>query len=59
MTNRIMELAFQAEVENINVTMNETIPVLLVAGFVTTFLILAFILISITSVIPRRQKPTE
>lgn len=43
MTPNFSEAFFTAESETIAITMNETIPVLLVAGLITTVLISYFI----------------
>ena len=43
MTPTFSEAFFTAESETIAITMNETIPVLLVAGLITTVLIIYFI----------------
>jgi ABC-type lipoprotein release transport system permease subunit len=44
-----------AQAEQVTITLNETIPVLLVAGLVTTALILAFIFSSAASILPSRK----
>lgn len=55
MTSNVYGLLLQAESETLTVTMNETIPVLLVAGVATTGLIVAFIVSSIISLIPSKK----
>ena len=43
MTLNFSEALFTADTDTIAITMNETIPVLLIAGLITTFLIAYFI----------------
>jgi hypothetical protein len=55
MSELIFSSLLQAESENITITMNETIPLLFVAGVVSTALIGAFIAFAALSILPNKK----
>lgn len=55
MTRSLLSSLLQAESENLTITMNETIPLLLVAGVVSTVLIGAFIAFAALSILPNKK----
>ena len=55
MIQSIFSSLLQAESENMTITMNETIPLLLVAGVVSTVLIGAFIAFAALSILPNKK----
>ncbi|CAB4570704.1 unannotated protein [freshwater metagenome] len=55
MTRSLLSSLLQAESENLTITMNETIPILLVAGVVSTALIGAFIVFAAVSIFPTKK----
>lgn len=55
MTHSPPALLLQAESENLTITMNETIPLLIVAGVVSTVLIGAFIVFAAASILPTKK----